>query len=354
MLYQYLQREKCQTPQTAGGTAINSLHGARQSSLTNRTISYPHPTQLNTQPPVHYIGLSPIYIQLAPYSQLELKSFVCSWTGTDVCCMRSRESTPCELTVGRFSILYLLGIANGKSSRLHSQTSQRYKDVSLPRLLSLFIIIIINLLSISSISFITSTLSNSLQPEEQLFKMRISTFAVFLTATLAGLGVALPGEEAFERIQRSTPDAIPPNPPPRPPRPAPLWPPAPPQPDAASRHHHKRDPLRDYKFAMRSTPDANPRPAPRPRPLPPRPGPPPDRPLPPLPRPLPDSVSHRHKREADYEFDIYARESGADLKELYGRDAAEVFELYQRALGEDYMDLALREADPEFELMDLE
>ena len=179
--------------------------------------------------------------------------------------------------------------------------------------------------------------------------MRISTVAVFVSAAFAGLGLAFPGEEGFGLVYRSTPDRIPP---PRPPRPAPLYPPPSPQPDAVSRYHHKRNPVKDFKFAMRSTPDANP------RPLPPRPGPPPLGPLPPIPRPprpLPDAVSRHHKREPDYEFDIYAREAEADPEEFYERDAEEdLFELLKRALGEDYMDLAVREAEPEFELMDLE
>ena len=134
--------------------------------------------------------------------------------------------------------------------------------------------------------------------------MRISTFTVLVTATLAGLGVALPGEEAFELVRRSTPDHYPP-----------------------------------------------------PRPLPPRPGPPPDRPLPPIPqprpppRPQPDAVSRHYRREPDHEFEIFAREFGADL---YERDAGEDFELYKRALGEDYMDFVARDADPEVELMDWE
>ena len=134
--------------------------------------------------------------------------------------------------------------------------------------------------------------------------MRISTLAVLLTATFAGLGVALPGEEAFQHVQRSTPDAIPPRP--------------------------------------------------RPRPIPPPPGPPPDRPLPPIPRPLPDAVSrprYYQKREPESDFEIYARALAEDLEGLYERDAGEDFEFYERDLEEDF---GMYERDLGEEYMDWE
>jgi type IV secretory pathway VirB10-like protein len=113
--------------------------------------------------------------------------------------------------------------------------------------------------------------------------MRISTFTILLTAALAGLGVAHPGEEPFHQVRRSTPDHIP-------------------------------------------------------RPFPPSPGPPPDRPLPPLPRPLPDSLARprNHKRQPDHEFEIHARQLEADLKALYAREAMENFDLYERDLADDF------------------
>ncbi|MCJ1377764.1 hypothetical protein MMC17_000860 [Xylographa soralifera] len=172
--------------------------------------------------------------------------------------------------------------------------------------------------------------------------MRFSTIAVLLTATFAGLGVALPGEEPFNNVPRSQPDRVPP---PRPPRPAPLYPPAPPLTDSyAHAHHRKRAPRGNFNLAARSQPDRVP------RPLPPSPGPPPDRPLPPIPRPLPDHVnSHHHKREPEPEFDfeLYARDFGVDVAELYERglggdleiderDLDEALELYERGFGEDF------------------
>jgi hypothetical protein len=171
--------------------------------------------------------------------------------------------------------------------------------------------------------------------------MRISTFTILLTAALAGLGVAHPGEEPFHQVRRSTPDHIPrPFPPsPGPPPDRPLPPVPRPRPDSVARpRYHKRDPLEQFKLAVRSTPDHAPRPRPPPRPLPPSPGPPPDRPLPPLPRPLPDSLARprNHKRQPDHEFEIHARQLEADLKALYAREAMENFDLYERDLADDF------------------
>ncbi|MCJ1398992.1 hypothetical protein MMC11_002194 [Xylographa trunciseda] len=187
--------------------------------------------------------------------------------------------------------------------------------------------------------------------------MRFSAIAVLLTATFVGFGVALPGEEPFNRMPRSTPA-----PRPRPPRPAPPGPPPNrplppvprPLPDAVA-HHRQRDLLEVYNMVPRAQPDAIPPPRPprpEPRPRPPRPGPPgppPDRPLPPVPRPLPDALAHhRQKREAEpeYDFELYARDFGADLEELYERgldgdfdlderDLDEALELYERGFAED-------------------
>jgi hypothetical protein len=83
--------------------------------------------------------------------------------------------------------------------------------------------------------------------------------------------------------------------------------------------------------------DREPRP---PRPLPPQP-PPPDYPPPPPPRPLPDrarrSIGDHERRSLDYQ--LLARELGAQLEELHARDYDDNYGgIYQRDAGDYYGD----------------